>query len=103
MATKQKTISTSYCRNRSYSQHFEWSYELNYDVYKCYVNARNCPKIGYMKRMKEEWDNLHPELSQFNAKQLRQQATFATSKGIILDANLANAAPKPPSTPSQQP
>ena len=56
-----------------------------------------------MKRMKEEWDNLHPELSHFNPKQLRQQATFVASKGIILDANLANAAPKPPSTPSQQP
>ena len=103
MATKQKTISTSYCRNRNYSQHFEWTYELNYDVYKCYVNARNNPKIGYMKRMKEEWDSLHPELSHFNPKQLRQQATFVASKGIILDANLANAAPKPPSIPSQQP
>ena len=103
MATKQKTMSTSYCRNRNYSQHFEWTYELNHDVYKCHVNARNNPKVGYMKRMKEDWDNLHPEISHFNPKQLRQQATFAASKGIILDANLANAAPKPPSTPSQQP
>ena len=102
MATKQKTISTSYCRNRDYSQHFEWTYELNYDVYKCYVSARSNPKIGYMKRMKEEWDNLHPELSHFNPKQLRQQATFVASKGIILDANLANTAPKPSSIPSQQ-
>ena len=56
-----------------------------------------------MKRMKEEWDNLHPEHSHFNPKQLRQQATFVVSKGIILDANLANAAPKPSSTLSQQP
>ena len=103
MARKQKTISTSYCRNRNYSQHFEWTYELNYDVYKCYVNARNIPKIGYMKRMKEEWDSLHPELSHFNPKQLRQQATFVASEGIILDANLANAPPKLPSTPSQLP
>ena len=103
MATKQKTISTSYCRNRNYSQHFEWTYELNYDVYKCYVNARNNPKIGYMKRMKEEWDNLHPELSHFNPEQLRQQATFVASKGIILDVHLANAALKPPWTPSKQP
>ena len=69
MATKQKTISTSYCRNRGYSQRFEWTYDLNYDVYKCYISARNNPKFGYMKRMKEEWDNLHPELSHFNQKQ----------------------------------
>ena len=102
MATEQKTVSTSYCRNSNYSQHFKWTYELNYDVYRCYVNARNNPKIGYMKRMKEEWDNLHPELSHFNPKQLRQQATFVASKGIILDANLSNTAPKPSSTPSQQ-
>ena len=53
--------------------------------------------------MKEEWDNLHPELSHFNPKQLRQQATFVTSKGITLDANLAKAALEPSSTPSHQP
>ena len=55
-----------------------------------------------MKRMKEEWDNLHPELSHFNPKQLRHQATFVASKGITLDANLAKAALEP-STPSHQP
>ena len=53
--------------------------------------------------MKEKWDTLHPELSHFNTKQLRQQATFIASKGITLDANLANTAPEPSSTPSQQP
>ena len=54
-----------------------------------------------MKRMQEELNNLHPELSHFNVKQLRQQATLVASKGIILDAKLAanlNAAPKPSST-----
>ena len=101
MATKQKTISTSYCRNCNYYQHFEWTYKLNYDLDKCYLNARNNPKIDYMERMKEEWDTLRPELSYFN--QLRQQATFVVSKGIILDANLANTAPEPSSTPSKQP
>ena len=46
-------------------------------------------------------NNLHPELSHFNVKQLRQQATLVASKGIILDAKLAanlNAAPKLSST-----
>ena len=33
----------------------------------------------------------------------RQQATFVASKGITLDTNLANTAPEPFSTPSQQP
>ena len=70
---------------------------------KPYSNARNNPKIGYMKRMKEEWDNLHPELSHFNPEQLRQQATFVASKGITLDANLAKTVLEPSSTPSHQP
>ena len=57
MATKQQT------RNRDYSQHFELTYELNYNVYKFYVNTRNNHKIGYMKRMKEKRDNLQPDLN----------------------------------------
>ena len=54
-----------------------------------------------MKRMKEEWDNVYLKLSHFNSKQLRQQPKFVVSKDI-LNANLANAAPKPSSTSSQQ-
>ena len=84
MATKQKTISTSYCRNCDYSQHFEWTYELNYDVCKCYVNARNNPKIGYMNRMKEEWDNLHPELSHFNQNSFDNKPLLLHQKALLL-------------------
>ena len=72
MATQRKTTATSYRRKHDYSQHFEWSYELNCRIYKCYSKARENPKIGYMKRMKEEWDKLHPEFAHFNQKQLRQ-------------------------------
>ena len=53
--------------------------------------------------MKKEWYNLQLELGRFNSKQLRQQATFVASRGIILDANLTNTTPKPSSSPSQQP
>ena len=41
-----------------------------------------------MKRMKNYWDDLHPELSCFSEKQLLQQASFVKSKGLVLDANL---------------
>ena len=41
-----------------------------------------------MKRKKEYWDNLNPEFTNFNEKQLRQQATFAQSKGSIIETNL---------------
>ena len=68
--------------------HIVWTYELNRDVYQCYIKARENPKIGYMKRMKQYWDNLHPEFTNFNEKQLRQQATFVESKGLKLETNL---------------
>ena len=45
---------------------FVWTYELNYDVYQCYTKARQNPKIGYMKRMMQYWDNLPPEITNFN-------------------------------------
>ena len=42
----------SYRRNRDYSKSFAWTYELNKDLYKCYVKAKEDPKIGYMNRLK---------------------------------------------------
>ena len=38
-----------------------------------------------MKRMKQYWDNLHPEFTNFNEKQLRQQRLIL---GLILETNL---------------
>ena len=48
-----KHKSLSYRRNRDYSEHFNWIYELNQDLYECYTEARKVPKKGYMARMKE--------------------------------------------------
>ena len=90
MSTKQNTKSVSYCRNHDYTKHFEWIYELNRDTYRCYTQARSDPRIGYMKRLKEHWDEVHPDLSYFNEKQLQQQATFVGSKALILETNLNN-------------
>ena len=73
-------------------------YELNCDVYKCSSKARENPKIGYIKRLKQEWDKLHPELAHFNQKQLGQQAAFLAVKSIILEKNLADT-PEGTSTP----
>ena len=41
-----------------------------------------------MKRIKNYWDDLHPELSCFSEKQIRQQKSFVKSKGLVIDANL---------------
>ncbi len=88
MATKQKTRSVSYRRNRDYTESFSWTYELNTDVLQCYTKARGDPKIGYMERMKNYWDELHPELNHFTSKQLRQQATFVEKKRSAPEATL---------------
>ena len=81
MATTQTTV--SYRRNRDYSKQFNWTYELNKDLFKCYTDAKNEPGRGYMKRMKNAWDLLHPEFSHFNEKYLRQQASNIIQKGYI--------------------
>ena len=57
----QRRKPVSYLRNRDYSKQFNWTEDLNEDVYKCYVKAKSDPKIGYMNRLKSHWDELHPE------------------------------------------
>ena len=80
MATNEKTKNVSYRRRRDYTASFTWTYELNQDVYQCYTKARENPAIGYMKRMKAYWDEMHPELNHLSEKHLRQQATFAEKR-----------------------
>ena len=84
------TTSVSYRRDRDYSKQFKWTYELNKDLYNCYTKERENPKKGDMKRMKVLWDNLHPELSYFNGKYLRQQSTYITQRGYILEIQTEN-------------
>ena len=55
-----------------------------------------------MKRMKEEWDKLHPELAHFTQKQLRQQATFVASKSMTLETNLAETSEETSKPPTER-
>ena len=43
-----------------------------------------------MKRIKVLRDDLHPELSYFNEKYLRQQSTYITQRGYILETRTEN-------------
>ena len=73
----------SYRRNRDYSTHFNWTYDLKRDVYHCYLTAKEDPRIGYMKRLKEKWDEIHPEYSFLSDKNLRDQASrFEKNKDV---------------------
>ena len=55
-------MAVSYKRNRNYSKQFNWTYELKENLYGCYKKGKEDPKLGYMKRMKEYWDEIHPGL-----------------------------------------
>ena len=55
-----------------------------------------------MKRLKQEWDKLHPELAHFNQKQLGQQAAFLAVKSIILEKNLADTTEGTTTPPAEQ-
>ena len=55
-----------------------------------------------MKRLKEKWDKLHPELAHFTQKQLQQQATFVASKNIILETSPADTTEGTSIPPTEQ-
>ena len=89
-ASKHKSV--IYRRNRDYCKQFDQIYELNQDLYKCHMEARKVPKIGYMARMKKTWDILHPELNHLTEKYLGQQATYIEKRGYLLQiANVTNS------------
>ena len=62
-------------RNRNYHQHIKWTYELNrdMDIYQCLVKADRS-EVGYMERLKTEWDFKHREYDHLDKKHLREQA-----------------------------
>ena len=60
-----------YRRNCDYSKQFAWTYELNEDLYKCYVKAKEDCRIGYMSCLKNFGDKLHPQLFFYTSKLMR--------------------------------
>ena len=44
------------------------------------MKAKSDPKIGYMNRMKKLWYKIHPELTFFSVKKLREQASRVEKK-----------------------
>ena len=62
-------------RETDHSKKFNWTYELKEDLYGCYKKAKKDPKLRYMKRMKEYWDEIHLELVFFTERNLREQET----------------------------
>ena len=80
----------SYKRNRDYSKHFNWSYELKRDVYNCYLRARENPAPGYMKRLKSYWDEIYLEFCFLSDKNLRDQASRIDKNKVVMETEYEN-------------
>ena len=86
-APSRTQVKTSYLRpNRDNSNQINWSYELNKDIYEVYKAAKPS-KRGYMQRMKEEWDKIHPKYDYLTSKHLREQAMRVIKKNEINQRN----------------
>ena len=86
MATEK---SVNYRRNRDYTKQFDWIYDLNCDLCNCYTKAKENPAIGYMKRMKQNWDIIHPEFSHLSDKKLRDQASRIIKNKIVMETEFS--------------
>ena len=64
--SKHKSVSCR--RNRDDCKQFNWTYELNEDLYKCYAEAREVPRKGYMARMKKNVRRTSPGTKPFHRK-----------------------------------
>ena len=54
------------------------------DVYKCYIEARYDKSVGYMKRLKDLWDKMHPEYNFVSDKNLRVQASRVHKNNVVM-------------------
>ena len=83
-------LKRSFKRNRVYSKHFNWSYELKRDVYNCYLRAKENPAPGYMKRLKPYWDEIYPEFSFLSGKNLRDVASRIDKNKVVMETEYGN-------------
>ena len=49
------------------------------------MKANSDPKIGYMNRMKNLWDKIHPELTFFSAKDFLDQAIRVEKNRVVME------------------
>ena len=80
MATKKATNNISVRKNRNYADKFPWTAERNEDAYNFYLQAREDPSKGYMRRHKALWDEKYPEHSHVTKEQLLELAVFVLNK-----------------------
>ena len=81
MATEK---SVSYRINRDYTKQSDWTQDLNCDLYNCYTKAKESPAIGYIKRMKQNWDIIHLNFL-LSDKNLHDQASRIIKNKTVME------------------
>ena len=65
----------NYRRNRDYTKQFDWTHDLKKNGYNCYLRKKENSQVGFMNRLKNYWDKLHPECNFLSDKNVRDQAS----------------------------
>ena len=49
--------------------------------------SKSDPRIGYMNRMKQFWDEKHPELNSFTSKNLRDHVSSIIKRKVVMETD----------------
>ena len=60
---------------------------MNKDLYKCYVKAKKDQKIRYMNRLKQYWEETHPELNFFSSKNLGDHVSSIIKRNVVTETS----------------
>ena len=77
----------AYCRpTRDYTKSRKWSYEMNKELYEMYIKSK--PTVyGYMKRLKEIWDEKHPDKN-LEPRHLVEQVRNIKKKELLSQSDI---------------
>ena len=62
---------------------------MNCDLYNCYTKTKENPAIGYMKRMKQNWDIINTEFSHLSDTNLCDQAGRIIKNKIVMETEFS--------------
>ena len=59
-------------------------------MHSCYIKARENKSVGYMKRLKPHWNELHPGFEFLSDKNLRDVASRIALSKVVIDTGFDN-------------
>ena len=88
---ENRTTGVSYCRpTRDYTKSRKWSYKMNKELHEMYIKCK--PTVyGYMKRLKEIWDEKHPD-ENLEPRHLAEQVRNIKKKQLLSQSDIEQIA-----------